>query len=84
MRIPCPYCGPRGNDEFAFRGGADAKRPDSDDPDAWHDYVYLRQNVAGVHREYWQHVQGCRAWLVVTRDTRTHDVLGAEPAEQRP
>jgi len=83
MRIPCPYCGPRGNEEFSPRGGADARRPDSDDPPAWHDYVYLRENVAGVHREYWQHVHGCRAWLVVTRDTRSHAVLGAEPAGTR-
>jgi len=83
MRIPCPHCGPRGNDEFAFLGGADPRRPDGDDPAAWHDYVYLRQNIAGEHREYWQHVHGCRAWLVVRRDTRSHEVLGAEAVEQR-
>ena len=83
MRIPCPYCGPRGNEEFAVRGGVGPRRPDSDDPAAWHDYVYLRENVAGVHREYWQHVHGCRAWLIVTRDTRSHAVLGVEAAEPR-
>jgi len=84
MRIPCPYCGPRGNDEFAFRGGVTPPRPEGDDPEAWHRHVYLRDNVAGPQREYWQHVHGCRAWLVVTRDTRTHAVLAAEPAEQQP
>jgi hypothetical protein len=26
----------------------------------WHDYVYLRDNPAGPHRELWQHVSGCR------------------------
>ena len=46
----------------------------------WHDYVYLRDNPAGPHRELWQHVSGCRAWLVVTRDTRTHEILRVEPA----
>ena len=46
----------------------------------WHEYVYLRDNPAGPHRELWQHVSGCRAWLVVTRDTRTHEVLGVEAA----
>ena len=35
------------------------------------DYVYLRDNPAGAHRELWYHGAGCRAWLVVTRDTRT-------------
>jgi len=83
MRIPCPYCGPRGSEEFAFRGDADARRPNGGDADTWHEYVYLRDNVAGVHREYWQHVHGCRAWLMVTRDTRSHEVLDAEAAEKR-
>jgi len=83
MRITCPYCGPRGSEEFAFRGGADARRPNGGDADAWHEYVYLRDNVAGVYREYWQHVHGCRAWLMVTRDTRSHEVLDAEAAEKR-
>ena len=32
------------------------------------------------HRELWQHVAGCRAWLVVTRDVRTHAILKVEPA----
>ncbi|RWF75875.1 MAG: sarcosine oxidase subunit delta, partial [Mesorhizobium sp.] len=35
---------------------------------------------AGVHRELWFHEQGDRSWLVVTRDTVTHEVLGAELA----
>ena len=84
MRIPCPWCGVRGDEEFAYRGGVAPPRPDGDDADAWHDYVYLRDNVAGVQREYWQHVHGCRAWLIVTRDTRSHAVLGAEAAGTRP
>jgi sarcosine oxidase subunit delta len=33
-----------------------------------------------VHRELWQHVYGCRRWLVVTRDTRTHAIAGAQDA----
>jgi methylglutamate dehydrogenase subunit B len=39
--------------------------------------VYLRDNPAGVNRELWQHVRGCRRWLVVTRDTRSHAISGA-------
>ena len=39
------------------------------------DYVYLRDNIAGPHQEYWYHASGCRRWLVVDRDTRTHAVL---------
>ena len=46
------------------------------------DYVYLRDNPAGVHRELWQHIHGCRSWLVVTRNTRDHTIAGAEPAKK--
>jgi methylglutamate dehydrogenase subunit B len=27
--------------------------------------------------EHWYHAQGCRNWIVVTRDTRTHQISGA-------
>jgi len=75
MRIPCPHCGDRGNEEFLYRGTAGLRRPGTDAPDTeWHDYVYLRDNPFGPHRELWQHVHGCRRWLVVTRDTRTHTI----------
>ncbi len=84
MRIPCPYCGDRDASEFAYLGDASLKRPDPSSPDAaraFRDYVYLRDNPAGPHRELWHHVSGCRSWLIVTRDTRTHEILGAEFAE---
>ena len=37
-------------------------------------YVYLRDNPAGPLDELWHHVGGCRAWLVVRRDVRTHAI----------
>ena len=82
MRILCPYCGQRGNDEFVYLGSADPVRPASPDAplDVWTDYVFMRDNPAGANRELWHHTYGCRAWVIVTRDTRTHEVLGAEPA----
>ena len=82
MRLTCPHCGPRGNDEFVYLGSADPVRPASHDApsEAWVDYVYLRNNPAGANRELWHHAYGCRAWVVVTRDTRTHEVLKVEPA----
>ena len=80
MRIPCPYCGPRDLAEFTYQGDATVVRPDPDngDPDAWCAYVYQRSNPMGRHQEYWQHTQGCRAWLKVTRDTLTHEIESAE------
>lgn len=75
MRIPCPFCGERGIDEFVYRGDATVQRPDPASDTAlaaFVDYVHLRDNPAGRHREFWQHAAGCRAWLVVVRDVRTH------------
>jgi len=83
MRIPCPHCGDRDVREFVYLGDAAPRRPDAHAPDAlarFVDYVYLRDNPAGPHRELWYHGFGCQAWLVVTRDTRDHDILGATPA----
>ncbi|GLK75506.1 sarcosine oxidase subunit delta [Methylopila jiangsuensis] len=83
MRIACPYCGPRGVDEFSYLGDATLKRPDpaAENADAaFHAYVYLRDNPAGPHRELWQHASGCQSWLVVTRDTRTHEISAVEYA----
>ena len=88
MRIECCHCGVRGNEEFAYLGDATVVRPDGrrepaarrSGAERWHAYVYLRDNPAGPHRELWQHVAGCRAWLVVTRDTRTHEILRVESA----
>ena len=83
MRIHCPWCGERNLEEFTYRGDATVKRPDTIDPSseqAWVDYVYLRDNPAGRHREHWYHGAGCHAWLVVTRDMRTHEIFAVELA----
>ena len=83
MRIPCPYCGERGNDEFAYLGDATVRRPRDGGvgpTPEWESYVYLRDNPRGLHRELWFHAAGCQSWLVVTRDTATHAITAAEPA----
>ena len=77
MRIACPHCGPRDAREFAYHGDATVERPDPIAADAlarFTDYVYLRDNPAGPQREFWYHGAGCQAWLVVTRNTRTHEI----------
>lgn len=84
MRIPCPFCGPRDVAEFAYRGDASVQRPAPDAGEAaFADYVYLRDNPAGPLDELWYHAQGCRSWLVVTRDTRTHAISDARLAKAR-
>ena len=76
MLITCPYCGPRDVAEFVCQGDANRTRPDpaSADRPAWEAYVYDRTNTAGPHRELWQHAGGCRAHLVVVRNTLTHAI----------
>jgi len=80
MRIPCPHCGERDAREFIYSGDANVQRPDPRAPDAlaqFTDYVYLRDNPAGPHRELWYH-GACQAWLVVARNTRTQAIAGVE------
>ncbi len=84
MLIPHPLLGLRDSQEFTYFGDASLMwRPDPEAPEAeaaFCEYVFLRDNPAGVHRELWFHEQGDRSWLVVTRDTTTHEILGAELA----
>ena len=76
MRLNCPICGARDRREFYYQGDAVAlHRPTPEaGPEAWDDYVHLRDNPAGVRRELWHHEAGCGAWLVAERNTATHEV----------
>jgi len=47
------------------------------------DTVYTRNNPKGLHTEFWQHTLGCRRWLVVQRNTVSHDIASVVPAAQR-
>ena len=83
MIIDHPLLGPRDASEFVCLGDARLmKRPDGmrASDAGMHDYLFLRDNPAGLHRELWYHEQGDRSWLVVTRDTRTHEITKVELA----
>lgn len=78
MRIACPHCGLRDIREFSYRGAAQLDRPDADaSADIWDAFLHLRDNPAGPNRELWHHGGGCSSWVVVERDTRTHEVLNS-------
>ena len=82
MRIQCPFCGERDGGEFTYRGDASPVRPAAEASEAaFFDYAYLRGNNAGDMLEHWYHGQGCRNWLVVKRNTRTHVISAAALAK---
>ena len=80
MRLTCPLCGERDRREFYYKGDAlKVDRPDRDAGEAaWDDYLHNRDNPAGETRELWHHAAGCGAWIVVTRNVTTHEVLKTE------
>ena len=79
MRIQCPFCGERDLSEFTYLGDATVQRPPPDSSrDIFYAAVYLRDNPAGRHSELWYHGSGCRSWLRVDRDTRTHEIFTVE------
>ena len=82
MRIKCPLCGDRDSREYTYMGHETyLDRPGDEGWSAdWDDYLHLRDNPAGVTRDLWYHGAGCTSWLLVERDTVTHDILRVEPA----
>lgn len=83
MIIDHPLLGPRDAAEFVYKGDVRLMdRPDglSTTNVEMHDYMYLRDNPAGEHQELWYHEQGDRSWLVVTRNTLTHEISRVELA----
>jgi len=81
LRIHCPFCGERDHSEFTYGGDASVDYPALSAPvEAWIDAVYVRNNPKGAHCERWQHSDGCRLWLIVERDTLTHEITRVAPA----
>lgn len=84
MIINHPLLGPCDAQEFTYLG--DARLIDrpvgmaAGAEAAFLNYAYLRDNPAGLHRELWFHEQGDRSWLVVTRNTVTHEITNVELA----
>jgi sarcosine oxidase subunit delta len=62
--------------EFTYYGASVyADRPAGDSaPEAWDNYLHLRDNPAGEMTDLWYHELGCSAWIEVTRNTVTHAI----------
>ena len=63
--VVCPYCGSRELHEFQFRKTAPSAEGTP------FERVYLRVYDPDRSTEHWQHVRGCRAWLVIERNPST-------------
>ncbi len=77
LQIECPWCGQRDEAEFSCGGEAHIVRPSSPedvDDESWADYLYMRHNPKGAHREQWCHAHGCGRWFNVIRDTVTYKI----------
>ena len=88
LLIPCPWCGPRPENEFRYGGQAHVVRPA--EPAAADDaargaFLYLRDNPKGRHTERWRHLHGCGRFFNCVRDTVTDRITAtAKPGEALP
>jgi len=72
--IPCPYCGQRNSNEFAYLGEARSRPAGEPTPTQWRAYLYNRRNPAGWTTETWFHRAGCKQFILAERHTVTNEV----------
>lgn len=86
LRIECPYCGVRDEQEFVFGGPSHVTRPRTECTDEeWTRYLYFRDNPRGLCAERWCHSFGCGRWFNILRDTHTHVISSVyRMGESRP
>jgi len=78
----CPLNGPRNISEFVY-GGEVVLPPDPNRcaDAAWADYVFMRDNKAGVVREWWLH-SATAYWFIAERDTVSDRILRTYPPNE--
>lgn len=82
LKLDCPFCGVRDENEFRCGGQSHISRPGPHDQvsdETWAAYLFLRDNPRGWHLERWHHVYGCRQWFNVARHTVSHEVRAIYP-----
>jgi len=81
LLLTCPFCGPRSENEFVHGGPCKAQRPDNSanyTDREWVEYLTVSTNPIGPVSEKWWHVKGCGEWIIIKRDTLTHEIDAAE------
>ena len=70
MPLVCPFCGPRALREFVFH-----KTLPTNAQHRAYERTYERVASLENSVEHWQHVEGCRGWLLVQRNPSTGQVI---------
>jgi sarcosine oxidase subunit delta len=82
--IPCPLNGLRPVDEFVYGGEVrPMPSPEVCDDARWAQYVFNRNSVPGIKREWWCHVPS-GYWFMLDRDTASDEVLRTFAAHELP
>ena len=92
LLIRCPWCGLRDETEFSCAGEAHIARPletEKLSDEEWADYLFMRKNPKGAHREQWLHAAGCRRYFNALRDTVSYRIaatyrIGEKPPSEEP
>ena len=78
--IECPWCGERDESEFSYAGEAHINRPletEKLSDEEWSNYLFMRKNPKGLHREQWNHAAGCRRYFNIESDTVSYRISGS-------
>jgi sarcosine oxidase subunit delta len=74
--IECSHIGARPQSEFSYGGAVrDVVDPGSASESHWGRYVFNRDSVPGVKREWWYH-NPTGMWFVLERDTVSDEIVG--------
>ena len=87
LLIECPFCGVRDESEFSYAGEAHIARPletEKLSDEEWADYLFMRKNPKGTHREQWLHAAGCRRYFNAVRDTVSYRISATYKIGEKP
>lgn len=73
LLVTCPNCGPREVAELRCAGESTRRPAAEPSRRELNEYVYFRDNVWGVQREWW-FCRVCEEWFLAERHTSTNEV----------
>ncbi|CAH2601094.1 Sarcosine oxidase delta subunit [Rhodovastum atsumiense] len=79
--MTCPLNGPRNISEFSYGGEVRQRPAPGAAPEAVADYLFLKDNRAGITREWWCHVP-TSYWFIAERDVVSDRILRTYPPSE--